>query len=116
VCPDFDSYRQYIESSKAEWSVAKNGYVVGQAGWFSCRSACYLAAGRPVVVQDTGFGPVLPIGEGLLAFTSIEETVAAIREVETDYTRHAQAARDIARTYFDSDKVLTRLLDDALGG
>jgi hypothetical protein len=115
VCPDFDSYRQYIESSKAEWSVAKNGYVIGQAGWFSCRSACYLAAGRPVVVQDTGFGPVLPAGEGVLTFTSLEETVAAIREVETDYARHAQAARDIARTYFDSDKVLTRLLDDALG-
>jgi hypothetical protein len=115
VCPDFDSYRQYIESSQAEWSVAKNGYVVGQAGWFSCRSACYLAAGRPVVVQDTGFGPVLPVGEGILAFTSVEDTVAAIREVETDYTRHAQAARDIARTYFDSDKVLSRLLEDALG-
>src|SRR5262249_16868518 len=62
VCPDLDSYRQYIESSKAEWSVAKNGYVVGQPGWFSCRSACYLAAGRPVVVQDTGFGAVLPVG------------------------------------------------------
>jgi hypothetical protein len=115
VCPDFDSYRQYIESSRAEWSVAKNGYVVGQAGWFSCRSACYLAAGRPVVVQDTGFGPVLPVGEGILAFTSLEEAVAAIRHVEADYTRQAQAARDIARTYFDSDTVLTRLLDDALG-
>jgi hypothetical protein len=115
VCPDFDSYRQYIESSQAEWSVAKNGYVVGQAGWFSCRSACYLAAGRPVVVQDTGFGPVLPVGEGLLAFTSVEEAVAALQEVEANYARHAQAARDIAESYFDSDKVLARLIDDALG-
>jgi hypothetical protein len=115
VCPDFESYRQYVESSKAEWSVAKNGYVVGQAGWFSCRSACYLAAGRPVVVQDTGFGSVLPVGEGLLAFSSAEDTVAAIQEVEAHYARHAQAARAIAETYFDAEKVLTRLIDDALG-
>ena len=114
VCPDFESYRRYIESSKAEWSVAKNGYVVGQAGWFSCRSACYLAAGRPVVVQDTGFRPVLPVGEGLLAFSSVEETVAAIREVEAHYQHHARAARSVAETYFDSDKVLSRLLDVAL--
>ncbi|MDY0041996.1 MAG: hypothetical protein RBS57_16915, partial [Desulforhabdus sp.] len=114
VCPDFESYRSYIESSKAEWSVAKNGYVVGQAGWFSCRSACYLAAGKPVVVQDTGFRQVLPVGEGLLAFTSVEEAVAAIREVEADYPRHARAAREIAEAYFDAGKVLTRLLDDAL--
>ena len=100
MCPDFDSYRQYIESSKAEWSVAKNGYVVGQPGWFSCRSACYLAAGRPVVVQDTGFGAVLPVGEGLLPFTSVEEAVAAIRDVEATMTRHAQAARAIAEDVF----------------
>src|SRR6185436_14412376 len=60
VCPDLDTYRSHIECSKAEWSVAKNGYVVGSPGWFSCRSACYLAAGRPVVVQDTGFSRVLP--------------------------------------------------------
>ena len=75
VCPDMESYRAYIESSKAEWSAAKNGYVVGQAGWFSCRSACYLAAGRPVVVQDTGYGCALPVGEGVLAFNAIEEAI-----------------------------------------
>ncbi|MCK8602494.1 glycosyltransferase [Desulfoferrobacter suflitae] len=115
VCPDFDSYRRYIESSKGEWSVAKNGYVVGQAGWFSCRSACYLAAGRPVIVQDTGFRPVLPVGEGLLAFSSIEQAVSAIRQVEADYERHARTARAIAETCFDANKVLSRLLDDALG-
>jgi hypothetical protein len=114
VCPDLDSYRQYIESSQAEWSVAKNGYVVGQAGWFSCRSACYLAAGRPVVVQDSGFGAVLPVGEGLLAFTTLEEAVQAIREVEAHYARHAEAARAVAETYFDASKVLARLLEDAL--
>jgi hypothetical protein len=115
VCPDLDSYRQYIESSKAEWSVAKNGYVVGQPGWFSCRSACYLAAGRPVIVQDTGFGSVLPVGEGLLSFTTLEEAVAAIREVDADYARHAKAARAIAETYFDAALVLTRLVNEALG-
>jgi hypothetical protein len=114
ICPDFDSYRQYVESSKAEWSVAKNGYVLGQPGWFSCRSACYLAAGRPVVVQDTGFSNVFPVGEGLLPFTTVPEAVAAIKDVETHYARHAQAARDIAEAYFAADKVLTRLIDEAL--
>jgi hypothetical protein len=114
ICPDFDSYRQYVESSKAEWSVAKNGYVLGQPGWFSCRSACYLAAGRPVVVQDTGFSNVFPVGEGLLPFTTVPEAVAAIKDVETHYASHAQAARDIAEAYFAADKVLTRLIDEAL--
>jgi hypothetical protein len=114
ICPDFDSYRQYVESSKAEWSVAKNGYVLGQPGWFSCRSACYLATGRPVVVQDTGFSNVFPVGEGLLPFTTVPEAVAAIKDVETHYARHAQAARDIAEAYFAADKVLTRLIDEAL--
>jgi hypothetical protein len=114
VCPDVDSYRRYVETSKAEWSVAKNGYVVGQPGWFSCRSACYLAAGRPVVVQDTGFGGVLPVGEGLLAFRTLEEAVAAIKEVEAHYDRHAKAARAIAEAYFDAGAVLRRLIDEAL--
>jgi len=115
VCPDPDSYRSYIESSKAEWSVAKNGYVVGQPGWFSCRSACYLAAGRPVVVQDTGFGAVLPVGEGLLSFATLEQAVAAVQQVEANYARHSKAARDIAEAYFDSDKVLTRMIGEASG-
>ena len=114
ACGNLDSYRHYIESSKAEWSVAKNVYVLGQPGWFSERSACYLAAGRPVVVQDTGFGGVLPVGEGILSFKTLQEAVAGIREVETNYQRHAQAARAIAEAYFDSDRVLTLLIDDAL--
>jgi hypothetical protein len=114
VCPDLDTYRHYIESSKAEWSVAKNGYVRGRPGWFSCRSACYLAAGRPVVVQDTGFGTVIPVGEGLLAFRTVEEAAAAIDGVECHYARHAQAARAIAEEYFDSDRVLTRLIEEAM--
>lgn len=114
VCGDLDSYRSYIESSKGEWSVAKNGYVVGDSGWFSCRSACYLAAGRPVVVQDTGFPRVLPVGEGLCGFHSADEAADQIRRVAGDYPRHTRAARAIAEEYFDSDKVLSRLLNDAM--
>lgn len=115
VCPDLDRYRTYIESSKAEWTVAKQGYVLGQVGWFSGRSACYLAAGRPVVVQDTGFASVLPVGEGLLVFRTLEEAAAAIAEVNADYGRHARAARDVAEQCFDATKVLTRLIDGSLG-
>ena len=111
VGSDLDSYRQYIQSSKAEWSIAKNGYVKGYAGWFSNRSAIYLAAGRPVVVQDTGFEPVLPVGRGILTFRTIEEAAAAINDVEGNYSKHAQAAREIAEEFFDSDKVLNRLIE-----
>ncbi len=113
VCRDLDGYRAYIETSKAEWTVAKQGYVVGQSGWFSGRSACYLAAGRSVVVQDTGFSPVIPVGEGVLAFRTVEEAIEGIREVETGYARHSEAARSVAEQYFDSEKVLGRLLEVA---
>ncbi len=113
VCLDFDGYRHYIESSKAEWTVAKNGYVQGQAGWFSGRSACYLAAGRPVVVQDTGFAPVVPTGEGILTFRTLEEAAAGIEEVNGNYQRHAKAACAVAEEYFDSDKVLAKLIEGA---
>ena len=114
VCPDMDGYRKYIQNSRAEWSVAKNGYVEGQSGWFSCRSACYLAAGRPVVVQETGFSRILPVGEGILTFTSLEEAAAAIDEVESNYERHAGAASAVAEACFDSDRVLTDLIDQAM--
>jgi hypothetical protein len=114
TCRDLDSYRNYIHSSKAEWSVAKNGYVQGQPGWFSERSACYLASGRPVVVQDTGFPAVLPVGEGILAFKTLEEAIGSIEEVEANYARQAKAARAIAEEYFNSEKVLTRLIEEAL--
>jgi hypothetical protein len=112
VCADVERYRAYVESSMAEWSVAKNGYVVGQAGWFSCRSACYLAAGKPVAVQDTGFGGVLPVGKGLLTFRTLEEAAAAIHEIERRYEEHAVAARRIAEEYFDSAVVLTKLINE----
>jgi hypothetical protein len=114
ACPDLDSYRDYVSSSRAEWSVAKHGYVAGAAGWFSCRSACYLAAGKPVVVQDTGFSAVLPTGEGLLAFGTMDEAVEAIAAVERDHDRHARAARDIAEAYFDAATVLTRFVEEAM--
>jgi hypothetical protein len=114
VCPDVDSYRNYLQTSMAEWSVAKNGYVEGWSGWFSCRSACYLAAGRPVVVQDTGFGEILPVGCGLLRFSDLEEAVAGVHEVASRYELHSRAASEIAEEYFDSDKVLTDLIERAL--
>ncbi len=109
-----ERYRRYIATSKAEWSVAKHGYVAGRPGWFSCRSACYLAAGRPVVVEDTGFSSVLPTGEGVVAFSSPEEAVEALRDVSARYRRHTRAARALAAEYFDSDRVLARLIEDAM--
>ena len=111
LCGGLDEYRDYILSSKAEWSVAKNGYVQGRSGWFSCRSCCYLAAGRPVIVQDTGFTDVIPAGEGILAFSDFDEAVDGIREVEANYARHARAAREIAGAYFNSNHVLTSLVE-----
>jgi hypothetical protein len=114
ACNDIDGYRGYIESSMAEWSVAKNGYVVGQAGWFSDRSACYLAAGKPVVVQDTGFAPFIPVGEGVVTFATLDEAAAGIESVQRAYARHSEAARAIAETYFDARKVLTRLVEEAM--
>jgi hypothetical protein len=114
VAGDVDAYRRYVQTSRAEWSVAKNGYVIGRPGWFSCRSACYLAAGRPVIAQDTGFGEVIPVGKGLFAFESVDTAVAAIEEVESDYRGHARAARDLAATYFDSSQVLHSLIERAM--
>jgi hypothetical protein len=103
-------YRDYIGRSRGEFSVAKNVYVATRSGWFSCRSTCYLAASRPVVVQDTGFSEIIPCGEGVLAFNNLEEAVEAIRRVESDYTRHQAAARRIAEQYFASDVVLGDML------
>ncbi len=114
ACGDLDGYRDFIRSSRAEWSVAKNAYVQGRPAWLSERSACYLAAGRPVVVQDTGFGHVLPVGEGLLPFRTPEQAADAVRDVDRNYAAHARAARAIAEAHFDSDNVLTRLIDRAL--
>lgn len=114
LCHDTNSYRSYIQRSWGEWSVAKNAYVAGRSGWFSERSACYLATGRPVILQDTGFSDVLPVGEGILPFTTLDEAAAAVEELQSHYSRHAAAARGIAESHFSSDAVLETLLRQAL--
>lgn len=106
-------YQQFIRRSWGEFSVAKHGYVAARTGWFSERSANYLASGRPVVVQDTAFSQVLPTGEGLFAFQSPEEAREALHEVSLDFPRHAAAARKLAEQYFDSNEVLKDLLAKA---
>jgi len=111
ICGDAGGYRRYIESSRGEWTVAKNAYVLGRSGWFSGRTACYLAAGRPVVVQDTGFGGVIPTGQGVVTFRDVDEAVEGIRQVEADWPRHSKAARAIAEEYFDARKMVGRLID-----
>ncbi|MEX2139521.1 MAG: hypothetical protein WD894_09690 [Pirellulales bacterium] len=106
-------YRDYLAHSFAEWSVAKNAYVATRSGWFSCRSACYLALGVPVIVQDTGFGDTVPTGEGVLAFETLDEATAAVEEVMANYPKHSRAAGEIAEAFFDSDRVLSELLESA---
>jgi hypothetical protein len=108
-----DDYRHYIQQSRGELSVAKNAYVATRTGWFSCRSACYLAASRPVILQDTAFSRSLPTGEGLLTFTSTNEALTALRDVESDYERHCSAARNVATEHLASDRVLGDLLNRA---
>lgn len=110
------TYRRYLAHSLAEWSVAKHAYVASRSGWFSCRSACYLALGVPVVVQDTGFRRVIPTGRGVLAFATPDEAVDAIARVAADPAGHAAAAREIAHEYFEATRVLRRLLDQAQAG
>jgi hypothetical protein len=105
-----ERYRDFITASKAEFGIAKSGYVESRCGWFSDRSACYLASGRPVLAQDTGFGAFLPCGTGLFSFRTAADVLSAIDAINCDYQRHARAARAIAVEYFDSDKVLSRLL------
>jgi hypothetical protein len=105
------AYRSFIGRSKAEFMVAKHMYVATAAGWFSDRTACYLATGRPAVVQDTGFTGTLPTGKGLLAFRTAGEAIDALAEIDASYEDHCDAARALAETHFDSDRVLTRLLD-----
>jgi hypothetical protein len=113
VSADPWAYRDYLAGSLGEWSVAKNAYAQGRTGWFSCRTACYLALGVPAIVQNTGFRHVLPTGEGLFAFDTADEAVDAIGRLAADPERHAAAARAVAAEFFDSDKVLTRLIDRA---
>jgi hypothetical protein len=104
------AYRAFVRGSKAEFGVAKSGYVAARCGWFSDRSLCYLASGRPVIAQETGFSRFLPTGEGLFAFATEDDVPAAIDSLNADYARHARAARRLAEEHFDSDRVLGRLL------
>jgi hypothetical protein len=104
-------YQRFIQGSKAEFGIAKSGYVAARCGWFSDRSICYLASGRPVIAQDTGFDRSLPTGTGLFSFATSEDVLTAIEALQRDYVRHARAARAVAEEHFDSDKVLARLLN-----
>jgi hypothetical protein len=106
-----DDYRTFIQHSKGELGIAKSGYVVSRCGWFSDRSVCYLASGRPVVAQDTGFSDYLPTGAGLFAFNTTQDVLDALEMVSVDYHTHCARARDIAEAYFSADLVLGALLD-----
>lgn len=110
VLPDPWTYRDYLRRSKAEWSIAKEGYVKSRSGWFSGRSACYLAAGRPCVLQDTGWSAHYPTGRGLLAFQTLDEAVAGIENIAGNYSAHCRAARQTAEQNFDARRVLPAML------
>jgi hypothetical protein len=110
VAGSTDRYMKYIRSSRAELTIAKAMYVDTRSGWFSDRSACYLASGKPVLAQDTGFTDNYPVGNGLLSFSDLDEAVAGIAEIRSDWESHSRVARTIAEEYFDSRKVLGALL------
>jgi hypothetical protein len=105
------AYRDYVHGSRAEICVAQQMYVATRSGWLSDRSVCYLASGKPVLAQDTGLRDRYPVGEGLLAFSTLDELAAGVEEVERDYERHSRAARALAEDCFDARKVLARLLE-----
>ena len=108
----FGDYREYFRRSRAEFTVAKDQNVRLRSGWFSERAACYLACGKPVVVQDTGFSNVLPTGAGLFAFSNMDEALTGIEAINSDYGRHCKAAREIANEYFRAETVAARFLND----
>jgi hypothetical protein len=111
VSKDVDVYRDYIARSYGEFTVAKDQNVRLRSGWFSERSAQYLAAGRPVITQETGFSNVLPTGEGLFGFSKMDDIVAAVESINVDYERHRRAAAEVAREYFSYEVVLKQLLE-----
>jgi len=110
--PDPLSFRRYVQTSGAEFSVAQGIYVDTESGWFSDRTVRYLASGKPALVQDTGFSRNYPTGEGLVAFRTLEEAAKGAEQIVRDYEKHCQAAHAIAADYFDSDRVLGRLLEE----
>jgi hypothetical protein len=109
-----EAYQQYLQLSRGEFSVAKHGYVATRCGWFSERSACYLASGRPVVVEETGFSEWMNTGMGVVAFQTKDEAVAGLESVASRYGKHCRAAQEIAAEYFDSAKVLPAFLETAM--
>jgi hypothetical protein len=113
VSGDVDAYRRFIRASRGEFTVAKDIYVRPRSGWFSDRSACYLAAGKPVVTQDTGFGRHVPTGNGLFAFSTLEEAADALARIDADYVAQSRAARGVAEEHFAAGRVLGRLLAEA---
>ena len=104
-------YRSFVQESKAEFGIAKAGYVASNCGWISDRSICYLASGRPVLAQDTGLANLLPTTEGLLTFTTCEEAIEVVDAVRREPGRHQRAARRLAETHFDSSRVLGTLVE-----
>jgi hypothetical protein len=108
-----ESYRDYVRRSRGEFTVAKDMNVRLRSGWFSERSACYLAAGKPVITQETGFSKFLPTGLGLFAFRTLEDIPPAVEAINSDYQKHSQAAQEIAAEYFDAEKALRQLMIEA---
>jgi len=106
-------YREFIQRSKAEFGVAKHTYVATRSGWFSDRSCCYLAAGRPVIIQETGFTDIFGKHDGLFGFSSLGEIAEAVDMINADYSRHSRGAREIAREFFEAEKVLRSVLERA---
>lgn len=109
------TYEEYLRGSKGELGIAKHGYVASRSGWFSERSTAYMALGRPVVVQETGFSRWLPTDAGVLAFSSVGEAAEGLHRVDADYGRHSRVAREVVREHFDARRVLSALLDAAVG-
>jgi hypothetical protein len=108
------SYREFIQRSRAEFSVPKHGYVKMRGGWFSDRSVCYLASGRPVLMEDTGLQDWLPVGEGLVTFSDPTGAAAAVERINADYDRHCRASRRLAEEVFSTQQILPRFLDAAM--
>lgn len=111
---DMESYRTYIQQSRGEFTVARDQYTRPNTGWFSDRTACYLASGRPVITQQTGFSKFLPTGRGLFAFKTMDDILTAVDTIESDYEGNCRAAYDIADEYFSAEKVLGGLMDRAV--
>lgn len=110
ISGDVDSYRRYIQNSRGEFTVARDQYTRPCTGWFSDRSVCYLAAGRPVITQETGFSKTVPSGRGLFGFSTMDDVLAAVDAIESDYPSHCQSARDVAAEYFAAERVVGDML------